>query len=114
VWGHGFVFAYFDGFSEGVLLRRYRCPGCGCVIRLRPKGYFPRFQASLDTIRFSLSRRLNRGRWPPGLSRSRQRHWLSALRRKSLAYLGEGWKLGLMGAFDCLLSQGMIPVSRGI
>ena len=114
VWGHGFALAYFDGLSEGVFLKRYRCPGCGCVIRLRPKGYFARFQASIQTIRFSLSRRLGRGRWPPGLSRSRQRHWLRALRRRTIAYLGESWNLGLMAAFECFLQQGTIPVSRGI
>jgi hypothetical protein len=112
VWGHGFTLAYFDGCSEGVLLRRYRCPGCGCVIRLRPRGYFPRFQAAIETIRFSLSQRLNRGRWPPGLPRPRQRHWLRALRRRTIAYLGETWTRGLMAAFDWFLRQGAIPVSR--
>jgi hypothetical protein len=114
MWGHGFVPAYFDGFDEGLLLKRYRCPGCGCVVRLRPRGYFPRFQAPIETIRFSLSHRLSRGRWPPGLSPSRQRHWLKALRRTTIAYLGETWRLGLVGAFDCLLLKGTIPVSRGI
>lgn len=114
VWGHGFVLAYFDGFCEGILLRRYRCPGCGCVIRLRPSGYFPRFQASIDTIRLCLSQRLTLGRWPPGLFRSRQRHWLRALRRRTIAYLGKIWSRGLMAAFDCLLRQGANPVSRSI
>ena len=114
VWGHGFVPAYFDGFVESVLLRRYRCPGCGCVMRLRPKEYFARFQAPIETIRFCLSHRLNRGRWPPGRSRSRQRHWLRALRRKTMAYLGKTWHQGLMTAFDWLLQQAVIPVSRGI
>ena len=47
VWGHGFVEAYFDQYACPVLLRRFRCPGCGCVMRLRPKGYFERFQASI-------------------------------------------------------------------
>jgi len=114
VWGHGFVLAYFDGFDQGVLLRRYRCPGCGCVIRVRPEGYFSRFQASIATIRFSLSHRLRRGRWPPHLSRSRQGHWLRALRRKSAAYLGQRWSQGLMVAFNWLFSRGIIPVSRSI
>ncbi|MEJ2024453.1 MAG: hypothetical protein P8Y00_05485 [Deltaproteobacteria bacterium] len=112
VWGHGFVSAYFDGISEGVLLKRYRCPGCGCVMRLRPRGYFPRFQASIARIRFCLSHRLSRGRWPPGLSCSRQRHWLRALRRKIIAYLGDTWNQGIMAAFEFLWRQGMIPVSR--
>ena len=114
VWGHGFVLAYFDGLAQGLLLKRYRCPGCGCVIRMRPQGYFPRFQASIETIRFCLSERLSRGRWPPGLSRSRRRHWLRALRRKAAAYLGQGWQQGLLTAFEGLLLKGITPVSRRI
>ena len=50
-WGHGFVLACFDGFSHPLCLKRYRCPDCRCVVRLRPKGYFKRFQASIATIR---------------------------------------------------------------
>ena len=79
LWGHGFVLAYFDDVAGGVYLRRYRCPECGCVIRLRPRGYFPRIQASIDTIRASLAQRLRQGRWPVGSSRSRQGHWHRAL-----------------------------------
>lgn len=108
------MLAYFDGFSEGLLLKRYRCPGCGCVMRVRPKGYLSRFQAPIDTIRFNLSHRLRYGRWPPGLSRSRQGHWLRSLRRKILAYLGQGWKEAVVEGFDLLLSRGINPVSRAI
>lgn len=111
VWGHGYVLAYFDGFNEGIFLKRYRCPGCGCVMRVRPHGYLSRFQASIDTIRVSLSHRLRYGRWPPGLSRSRQGHWLRSLRRKTLAYLGQAH---LLEAFDRLLSRRINPVSRSI
>ena len=114
VWGHGFVLAYFDGLSEGLWLKRYRCPLCGCVLRLRPEGYLRRFQATVESIRSSLSRRLEMGRWPPNLLRSRQSHWLRALRRKSEAYLGKTWGGGLMAAFDHLLAQGKNPVSRSI
>ena len=114
VWGHGYALAYFDGFEEGLWLRRYRCPECGCVMRLRPEGYLSRFQASLESIRLSLSHRLLRGRWPPCLSRSRQRHWMKALKRKVEAYLGKRWTRGLMVAFDHLLSLGKNPVSRSI
>jgi len=114
VWGHGYVLAYFDGFTEGIYLRRYRCPGCGCVIRLRPQGYLSRFQAPIETIHFSLSHRLRYGRWPPGLSRSRQGHWLRALRRKVSAYLGQQWKDSIMKAFDCLVARGINPVGRSI
>jgi hypothetical protein len=65
-------------------------------------------------MRLSLTHRLLRGRWPPYLSRSRQRHWMRALRRKSEAYLGMRWSRGLMAAFDHLLSLGKNPVSRSI
>ena len=114
VWGHGFVLAYFDGFSEGLWLRRYRCPFCGCVVRVRPDGYLSRFQASVESIRLSLSHRLEKGRWPPFLSRSRQGHWMRALRRKSEAYLGKLWRGGLIEAFDHLLCRARNPVSRSI
>jgi len=114
VWGHGYVLAYFDGFNEGLFLKRYRCPGCGCVIRLRPEGYLSRFQAPIATIRLRLSHRIKHGRWPPGVSRSRQGHWLRALRRKILAYLGQRWKGRLLEGFDHLLARGINPVSRPI
>ena len=114
VWGHGFVLALFDGFDEGLWLRRFRCPLCGCVVRLRPEGYLSRFQASVESIRLSLSHRLEKGRWPPFLSRSRQGHWMRALRRKSEAYLGKLWRGGLMEAFDHLLCRARNPVSRSI
>jgi hypothetical protein len=81
---------------------------------VRPGGYFSRFQASIASIRFSLSHRLRRGRWPPHRSRSRQGHWLRALRRKAAAYLDQRWSHGLIVAFERLLSRGIIPVSRSI
>ena len=114
LWGHGFVPAYLEGCSEAVLLRRYRCPLCRCVIRLRPGGFFARFQVSIQTMRSRLSHRLKTGRWPPGLSRSRQGHWLRGLRRKIKAYLGNGWDQALISAFDHFLHEGKIPVSRAI
>ena len=114
VWGHGYVLAYFDGFSNGLLLKRYRCPGCGCVIRLRPERYLKRFQASIDSILFRLSHRLRYGRWPPGMSRSRQGHWLRSLRRKVLGHLGLGWRKLLLEGFFHLLFRGINPVSRSI
>ena len=114
VWGHGYVLAYFDGFSDGLLMKRYRCPVCGCVIRLRPAGYLIRFQAPLDDIRYRLSHRLRYGRWPPGVSRSRQGHWLRSLRRKVLGHLGLDWGARLLEGFSRLLSRGINPVSRSI
>lgn len=54
LWGHGYVASYFDGFDQPLYLKRYRCPACGCVIKMKPAGYLKRFQAPTDTIRSSI------------------------------------------------------------
>jgi len=112
VWGHGFILAYFDGFAQGLLLRRYRCPDCKCIIRMKPKGYFPRFQTPIHIIRCCLKRRLTSGKWPGRGSKSRQRHWLWALKRNAFVFFG--LNQDLMAAFDQLQQKGQIPVSRAV
>jgi hypothetical protein len=114
LWGHGFVPAYFDGFAGQIYLRRYRCPLCRCVIRLRPRGYFKRIQASICTIRSSLWQRIVKGRYLSEMSRSRQRHWLNGLVRNTTAHLGNTWTNRLMEAFDRLLDMGKVPVSSSV
>jgi hypothetical protein len=114
LWGHGFVLAYFDGIAGGIYLRRYRCPECRCVVRLRPLGYFARIQAPIAVIRASIGQRLATGRWPSGSSRSRQGHWLRALIRNAVAFLGHAWKSRLLEAFAGLIGLGVIPVSRAM
>ena len=113
-WGHGFFLAYFDDLPAGVYLRRYRCPQCSCIIRLRPKGYFPRFQAAIGAIRASLSQRICGGGYLPRFSASRQRHWLTAIKRQVAARLGNQWGGGLVAAFDHLLAAGWVPVTSAI
>jgi hypothetical protein len=114
LWGHGFVGAFFDCCAGALMLRRYRCPACGCVIKLKPEGYFRRFQATIETIRFHVERRLGTGRWPMGCSCPRCRHWLRALKRQTMARLGMEWLMQLPQAFDRLIEMGCIPVSRTI
>lgn len=114
VWGHGFVAAFFDGIPGAVYLKRFRCPVCRCVMRLRPKGYFKRFQASIQRIYACLSQRIINGRYEIGISRSRQRHWLRALQRQVAAYLGEGFRGRLLEGFSVLLRHGLVPVAGGI
>ena len=112
IWGHGFVSAYFDEVPEAVWLRRYRCPDCRAVIRLRPRGYWIRFQASVETIRHSLSLKLGQGRWDPGLPRSRQRHWLKGLLRQIRLHLGISWPGEPLEAFAWLSGRGLAAASR--
>jgi hypothetical protein len=95
-------------------LRRYRCPECRCVLRLRPSDYFKRIQAPIETIRSSIAFRLVNGRWPPGGSRSRQGHWLRSLSRKVCAYFGQVLGNRLVEWFDELMRRGETPVSRRI
>ncbi len=113
-WGHGFVLAYFDGFASGLLLRRYRCPHCGCVIRLKPLGYFDRFQAPIETIRTAIDCLIKKGASHSGVSRTRGTHWLKALKRKARAYFGDSLQNHLLAAFDRLVEMGEVPVSRSI
>jgi hypothetical protein len=114
VWGHGYVAVCFDGFPDSLLIRRYRCPSCGCVIQLRPNGHFPRIQTAVTTIRHVLSVRITTGFWPSGTVTNRCRHWFAALKRNAVVVLGIGWAKQLMAAFDRLLVMGRVPVRRTI
>jgi hypothetical protein len=114
VWGHGFAFVIFDGFNQPLPIKLYRCPDCGCVIRLRPEGHFPRFQAPIETIRSSITHKAVKNRWLQGIAPSRQRHWYNAVCKRIKAYLTDAWQYGVLAGFDYLLQSGQIPVSRSI
>ncbi len=114
VWGHGFVLMIIAGFVDALKMRRYRCPKCGCIIRLRPKGYFSRHQSETAKIRQRLTHRLSTGRWPVGCVTNRARHWLRALKRNALAVFGLEMLKDPMAAFDRLIHLGRIPVSRSV
>lgn len=112
-WGHGFVLSYFDGFKDQFWLKRYRCPVCGKIILLKPKGYMKRFQANIEVIRSSLAGKYHFGTWLSGLSRSRQNHWYQALLRKMAAYFGNE-NDNPIEVFEKLLAKGELPMSRSM
>lgn len=114
LWGHGFVSAYFDDYDQPFFLKRYRCPDCRCVIRMRPEGYFKGFQASVSVIRSSIVSKVRTNKWLFGISRGRQRHWFRALCQRIKAYLTDTWHQGVVAGFDYLLQLGQTPVSRTI
>jgi len=115
VWGHGYVTAYFDeAGSQCVLLKRYRCPQCRVVIRLRPSGYWRRIQATVATVRQSVVERLEKGRWPPGCNTARGRHWLRGLRRQVRTHLGMSYAERLAEGFAELVRRGVGAVSRAV
>jgi len=114
VWGHGFVERCFDNFNHLLLIKRYRCPSCGCVICYRPIDFFKRFQATVQTIKSCITSRLILGKWNPHISKSRQRHWLNALRRRTIAFFGNTYNRSLIDAFDDFSKMGQIPISRSL
>jgi hypothetical protein len=111
LWGHGFSDTIFDGYPAALPMRRFMCPLCGCVIKCRPKGYFSRFQTAIDTIKSHLRQRIGAGRWSSPDRGALGRHWLAALKRKVLVYLGLQWKERLIAGFDRLCQLKIIPVS---
>jgi hypothetical protein len=114
VWLHDFVQMIFNGFDRPLQMRRYRCPACGCDIRLRPEGFFARHQSDAGTIRAALDHRLTKGcRWC-GCVGSRARHWLAALKRNAAAIFGLPALHELMAAFDRLICMGRVPVTRAV
>lgn len=80
----------------------------------RPKGYFLRFQASIQRIYACLRQRLVESRYAAGISRSRQRHWMRALQRQVAAYLGEGFRDRMLEGFSALLERGGVPVASNL
>jgi len=114
VWKHGFDSVYFDGFPSSLVIRRFRCPNCGSVFRMRPAGYFPRFQASIKTIQASIIIKLCSARWLGNINRTRQCHWYNALKRKMSAHFGDDSKKNPIAAFDYFVLKGITPVSRSL
>jgi hypothetical protein len=114
LWGHGFVSRFFDGFSEALLMRRYRCPDCGTVITMRPRGYLPRFQAPLAITRKSILDKHYRKCWSAGIGRTRQRLWWNAFCRRQAAIWGNLFLFPVQDLFDALVRAGLSPVGRSI
>ena len=113
MWGHGYVARYFDGHGL-VYLKRWICADCGCVLTIRPAGYFPRHHRTIIGILESITHRLKTGQWirGPDLTRQRQGHWLRALRKNIKVYLGLEWVNNTLNGFSKLVSLGQCPLLR--
>jgi hypothetical protein len=90
MWGHGFVTRYFAELVCGVLIKRFRCPGCHVVVTIRPEGYVARLRSSIETMVAALRHRLATGIWGLGLSRQRCGHWLRRFVKKVRMDWGDG------------------------
>jgi hypothetical protein len=112
LWGHGFVDAFFDCEQFALPLKRYRCPNCGTVIKLKPEGYFKRFRATIDTIQKSISSLASAGKYIAGVTYQRQYLWYSALVRHATARFRLCANLNQV--FEKMIAGGKIPVCRTV
>jgi hypothetical protein len=74
--GHGFATAYFAEYQNIFYIKRYRCPCCKLIIRMRPQGYTRRIRSSINKIYEVLKYKIINATWPYGFSRQRGGHWL--------------------------------------
>jgi len=80
LWGHGYTPRYFDGHSQLIWLKRYRCVDCHSVHTLRPKTHWRRFQAAVSTIVRSLRFKIDHHCWLGEFSRQRQQYWMQGFK----------------------------------
>ena len=110
LWGHGYVRRYFEGWSERIWIKRYRCPDCRAVHTLRPERFYKGFYYSTWTILASILNRIVHNRWLRCLSRQVQQYWWRGLRRQASRF--QNVKVPDSFALMRLLSEGIIPVSH--
>jgi hypothetical protein len=81
---------------------------------MRPFGYWPRHHAPIRIILKSLCHRVLRGVWNKalGFGRQRQAHWLRALKKNILAFMGMSYNDSLMTGFHELVPVMSVPVLR--
>ena len=89
VWGHGYVLRYFNSHSEGLYLKRWRCPSCKLILTCRPDSHWRRFQESIKRIFDTLIFRVKHRTWPPWTTRQRGGHWLRIFTSNARTHLLE-------------------------
>ena len=79
VWGHGFVYRFFNGIINAVPIKRWICSSCGTVYVCVPVNYWTRYQESISKIFKFLIYRVTHHKWPPETTRQRGGHWMNKL-----------------------------------
>ena len=70
LWGHGHV------FSNGLFLKRYRCPTCKTVVTLKPPGFWRGYRTAISEIYARLRHRVTAHRPLLPSRRQCENHWL--------------------------------------
>jgi len=110
LWGHGYVWRYFEGFVHGLWMKRYRCPDCRAVHTCRPREFYRGFHYSRLSILLALLNRIIHGRWVRCLSRQVQQYWWRGLRRQASRF--QNVKVPDSLTLTQLLRKGIIPVTH--
>lgn len=110
LWGHGYVQRYFEGWSEGIWVKRYRCPDCRAVHTMRPERFYKGFYYSIWTILLSLLNRILHGRWVRCLSRQVQQYWWRGLWKQASRF--HNVKISDSLTLAQLLREDIIPVTH--
>lgn len=82
LWGHGYVWRYFDGLDVRVPMKRWRCVECGAVHTMRPASHWRGFWATIELIMRCLRGKLEGRRWLKEISRQRQQYWWHGFQRQ--------------------------------
>lgn len=110
LWGHGYVLRYFEGWSEGIWVKRYRCPDCRAVHTLRPERFYKGFHYSIWTILLSLLSKIVKNRWLKCLTRQAQQYWYKGFCFQASRYSNR--KDPDIGVLRELFDQALIPVTH--
>lgn len=112
LWGHGYVYRYFEGFSQGLWMKRYRCPDCRVVHTCRLREFYKGFHYSILSILVSLLNRIIHGRWLKCLSRQLQQYWYRGFCFQASRF--RNIKVPDILSLLWLLRGGRIPATHGI
>lgn len=110
LWGHGYVRRYFEGWCEGIWIKRYRCPDCRAIHTLRPERFYKGFYYSMWTILPSILNRMVHSRYLKCLSRQAQQYWWKGLRKQASRF--HNVKVPDRLTLGKLFLEGIIPVSH--
>ena len=111
LWGHGYVARYFDGFTEALWMKRYRCPDCRAVHTLRPCSHWRGFWAPWRLILVSLLGKLRGRRWLSRFPRQRQQYWWKGFAKQAARKRVQDRSRKLLRQ---LLDQGVILSSHSL
>jgi hypothetical protein len=80
LWGHGFSTRYFEGFSEFLWVKRFRCCDCFAVHTCRPLGFLKGLRYCAEAVGSCLLKKITENRWVGGFVRQNQQYWYRCLR----------------------------------